>query len=95
MDAVPLGWGTTQYIDARESHYQTALPELVELLNKASSTSEQSSEPGFEPRNPYKGLCAFTSDDAQDFFGRDSLINELATLLKKSSPMNSGRNQPA
>jgi hypothetical protein len=95
IDAVPLGWGTTQYIDARESHYQTALPELVELLNKASSTSEQSSEPGFEPRNPYKGLCAFTSDDAQDFFGRDSLINELATLLKKSSPMNSGRNQPA
>jgi hypothetical protein len=82
MDAVPLGWGIAQYIDARESHYETAISELVELLNKASSTPAPPSEPDFEPRNPYKGLRAFISDDAQDFFGRDTLINELATKLQ-------------
>src|SRR2546421_4516919 len=38
MDAVPLGWGGAQYIDARESLYETAMPELGGRLNKASST---------------------------------------------------------
>ncbi len=82
MEAVPLGWGTAQYIDARESHYETAMSELIELLNKASSTPASARERDFEPRNPYKGLQAFNSDDARDFFGRDTLINELATVLE-------------
>lgn len=30
-----------------------------------------------QPRNPYKGLRAFAEDDAIDFHGRDSLIDEL------------------
>jgi hypothetical protein len=34
------------------------------------------------PRNPYKGLRAFTEHDARDFFGRDSLIDELATAVE-------------
>ena len=38
MDAVPLGWGGAQYLDARESRYETAVPELVALLNTASPT---------------------------------------------------------
>ncbi len=84
MDAVPLGWGGTQYIDARESRYETAMPELVELLNKASSTPAKVPELDFEPRNPYKGLRAFTGDDAHDFFGRDTLINELAASLEEA-----------
>jgi len=82
MDAVPLGWGGAQYIDARENRYETAMPELVGLLNTATSTAASVSEPDFEPRNPYKGLRAFNSDDASDFFGRDTLINELATALE-------------
>jgi len=82
MDAVPLGWGGAQYIDARESRYETAMPELVELLNKTSSTPAKAPELDFEPRNPYKGLRAFTGDDAHDFFGRDTLINELAATLE-------------
>jgi TIR domain/Trypsin-like peptidase domain/AAA ATPase domain len=82
MEAVPLGWGGAQYIDARESRYETAIPQLVGLLNTASSTPAKASEPDFEPRNPYKGLRAFNSDDASDFFGRDTLINELATALE-------------
>jgi hypothetical protein len=82
MDAVPLGWGGAQYIDARESRYESAMPELVELLSKASSTPAKAPELDFEPRNPYKGLRAFTGDDAHDFFGRDTLINELAATLE-------------
>ena len=81
MEAVPLGWGGAQYIDARQSRYETAMPELVAVLNKASSTPPKAPEPVFEPRNPYKGLRAFTSDDAHDFFGRDTLINDLAVTL--------------
>ena len=33
------------------------------------------------PRNPYKGLRAFTEQDARDFFGRDRLIDELVTAV--------------
>ncbi len=82
MDAVPLGWGGAQYIDARQSRYETAMPELVGILNKASLTPPEPPELDFEPRNPYKGLRAFTGDDAHDFFGRDTLINELAATLE-------------
>jgi hypothetical protein len=90
MEAVPLGWGGTQYIDAREKRYEMALNELVALLNRVSSLidseaiSPKKPEPDFEPRNPYKGLKAFTSADASDFFGRDSLIGELIETLKES-----------
>lgn len=35
-----------------------------------------------EPRNPYKGLRAFTQNDAADFFGRDSLLEELTDKVK-------------
>src|SRR5205807_60549 len=38
----------------------------------------------FEPRNPYKGLRAFSSEDAHDFFGRDTLINALAGALAEA-----------
>ena len=41
MDAVPLGWGGAQYIDARESRYETAVSELVGVLNKASSITSE------------------------------------------------------
>jgi hypothetical protein len=57
-----------------------AVPELVALLNTASPTPPKTPELALEPRNPYKGLRAFTGDDAHDFFGRDSLINELNAL---------------
>ena len=34
-----------------------------------------------EPRNPYKGLRAFTDAEAGDFFGRDSLVEALLAAL--------------
>jgi hypothetical protein len=36
--------------------------------------------PPFEPRNPYKGLQAFTATDARDFFGRESLVTSCSIL---------------
>ncbi len=34
------------------------------------------------PRNPYKGLNAFTEHDTRDFFGRETLIEKLATAVE-------------
>ncbi len=47
-----------------------AWPQLVSLMRPTV------------PRNPYKGLHAFTEDDARDFFGRDALIDESATAVE-------------
>ncbi len=89
-DTAPLGWGGTQYIDAREERYEQVLREIVTVLSSASSTpgritpTLETAEPIIEPRNPYKGLRAFTKDDATDFFGRDTLIDELMEALRES-----------
>jgi TIR domain/AAA ATPase domain/Right handed beta helix region len=84
MEAVPLGWGGMQYIDAREGRYKGAIPEIVAALRKTSFLPHTSSALDFEPRNPYKGLRAFTSEDARDFFGRERLIDELIETLRDS-----------
>jgi len=39
--------------------------------------------PQGEPRNPYKGLSAFTQDDAGDFFGREQMVEKLVDLVKQ------------
>ena len=70
-----------EVIDAREPRYRLALDELVACLQEETgSSSPQVSLPVEllgEPRNPYKGLRAFTEDDTTDFFGRERLIGEL------------------
>jgi hypothetical protein len=66
MDAIPLGWGGTQYLDGREERYETALYDLIAVLKGISSGPTQDTEPpceipgAGEPRNPYKGLRAFS-----------------------------------
>ncbi|MBV9230177.1 MAG: TIR domain-containing protein, partial [Chloroflexi bacterium] len=91
MDVIPIGWGGTQYIDAREACYETALPELVTVLRTLSPTPTPTAVPltpsslpvlNFEPRNPYKGLRPFTGEDARDFFGRDALVRDLLEKIK-------------
>ncbi len=89
--ALPEAWGRTAMIDlvdAREARYQVALDEIIAFLEAATptGTSEESTlpVPAGEPRNPYKGLRAFTREDAADFFGRDGLIEELAETLEGS-----------
>ena len=44
---------------------------ISDLLGPSHAASKQ------EPRNPYKGLRAFTANDTGDFFGREHLIDEL------------------
>ncbi len=89
--ALPEAWGRTAMIDlvdAREARYKVALDEIIAFLEAEVSTGtpEQSTlpTPPGEPRNPYKGLRAFTGDDAADFFGRDALIEEMAETLEGS-----------
>jgi TIR domain len=86
MEAIPIGWGGTQYIDAREARYSKALPEITMAIRVSSSTvpltPSMAQVQDFEPRNPYKGLRAFSSKDSRDFFGRDMLIDELVSGLE-------------
>jgi predicted outer membrane repeat protein len=35
-----------------------------------------------QPRNPYKGLQAFTTEERRDFFGRDALIDRMLKEIK-------------
>ncbi len=91
IEVIPLiSLSGMQYIDAREGRYQSALPEIVRLLRTSLSRVSEKLPPlpevPIEPRNPYKGLRAFTSNDARDFFGRDSLIQQLVESLKSSLP---------
>src|SRR6266567_1775127 len=37
IDTVPLGWGRTQYIDARAERYEMALAQFVQLVQKQPS----------------------------------------------------------
>jgi WD40 repeat protein/serine/threonine protein kinase len=86
---VPEVWGKAsviKIIDARDTQYERALQKIIASLEQDSSPSLADiagldTVPG-EPRNPYKGLHAFTGADARDFFGRDTLIQELAETLQ-------------
>ncbi len=89
MLPIPDTWGETTVIDvldAREPSYAPALKKLIARLvqDTESSTFPASlrAEPQHAPRNPYKGLRAFTQSEATDFFGRDALINELVETLQ-------------
>ncbi len=87
IEAVPIGLGSVQYIDVRESRYQTALPEIVQTIQRTFKEITASLPPGpstdFEPRNPYKGLLAFRIEDAGDFFGRTRLVHELVQSVQQ------------
>ena len=89
-EVLPLLEEQTAIIDARQGRYETALDELVaylerELPDTSADESYLTESAGDlrEPRNPYKGLRAFTRDDAADFFGRDALIAELTDRVKE------------
>src|SRR5712692_7561088 len=78
------GWHETVWVDAHETHYAAALEaieahlgrqrSILALLGSSGAGKEEESR---APRNPYKGLHAFTADDAGDFFGRERLVVEL------------------
>lgn len=100
MDSFPMGLGFIQAVDMRDSAYDDGLAELIERLKPTSQLIGSEAEKklhaqsapqlpaNFVPRNPYKGLAAFTEADAKDFFGRDALIGELidALTIRKDKP---------
>jgi serine/threonine protein kinase len=87
---IPNGWGKTSIIDvidAREAAYGHALEKLLASLEHATPvinivTEDARLQPHVEPRNPYKGLRAFTVNEAIDFFGREALVDELVENMK-------------
>ncbi len=94
------GWRETIWVDAHSTQYATALQAIEANLSQRRSISTllgpSSAAPEKEPRNPYKGLRAFTAGDAGDFFGRDRLVDELVKdingmLAAKQPTSESGR----
>ncbi len=77
----PYGLRETVWIDAHDTQYVAALQAIDANLGQRRSISDllgpSQAVPEQEPRNPYKGLRAFTATDAGDFFGRDRLVDEL------------------
>jgi hypothetical protein len=80
----PGNWRVQEVIDIRGKSYETARKTLLIRLRQevAILPSLVYLDPHTEPRNPYKGLHAFIHDDAGDFFGRESLIGELAIAVE-------------
>jgi|GEM_PF-44886 len=92
IDCVPLGLGSTQNVDLRGISYAKNLPSLIEALNGRPTDIEPVKEPPTEtlpqvanPRNPYKGLKSFKTNDSQDFFGRAELTENLVSLIDENS----------
>ncbi len=83
MDSVRMNMVSTQRIDLREGHYQQGVQELLALLSELPEPPAErpTGEYTFEPRNPYKGLRAFNSADAGDFFGRERLVSEMLDMV--------------
>ncbi len=92
MESVPLGLGSFQAIDARGAAYEEAVHQLstaiTSLIAPESSRTAahelRNGTSGFTPRNPYKGLDPFTAQDERDYFGRESVIDELVTRIHQA-----------
>jgi transcriptional regulator with XRE-family HTH domain len=90
-------------IDGRKGYDLTLIDEIVATLERAQlapdmpspETSRAAREQPTQPRNPYKGLQAFQREDAQDFFGRESLIDTLVASLEASLLVEKQYNQSA
>ncbi len=76
--------------EALKATGQTALGELdhrtkpafdLAELGLSSDTLDSLADLDVEPDNPYKGLRAFQEADADDFFGRDDLVESLLAQL--------------
>lgn len=80
-------WQAEEIIDARGKLYSSARTRLEERLRLQGrllpTVAKLLPPPSTEPRNPYKGLRAFTAEDANDFFGREALVRELTTVLEQ------------
>jgi serine/threonine protein kinase len=84
---LPTGVEQVPLFDGRGEGYQRTLDELGASLARELRSGFRAEiwQPALdvEPRNPYKGLHAFTGSDRTDFFGRNTLIQDLLTSLRK------------
>ncbi len=84
---LPAGAEQATIIDARGQRLKEALDEISSYLEQeyrgTANSETRLPEYDLEPRNPYKGLLAFTQKDRADFFGRASVVQELLALLKR------------
>ena len=69
----------SRYRDAGE--VAVALREALDLQGPRSRAGDVQTE----ERNPYKGLHAFAEADADDFFGRDALVDRLVARMAESA----------
>jgi len=87
IDSVALDFVRTQHIDLRGDAYANGIIEVGDLLRalqEGTVVSVVKPHTGLDDslrRNPYKGLRAFSGDDAGDFFGRGALVRSLADDL--------------
>jgi hypothetical protein len=83
----PKNWRAEAVFDARAERYEMALTALVLRLKRQGrmliAPRQELFLPEEPPRNPYKGLRAFTEKDASDFFGREALVNELTAVVEQ------------
>jgi WD40 repeat protein len=90
-EVIPTNCKGLPFFDARAERYPQALQELAQIFDQRlpslsldlSSEKRASSSKIAKSRNPYKGLRAFRSEDAADFFGRDRLIDELIGQIRR------------
>ena len=68
-------------LDAPEDRYPDAEAFLLALTAVAEAVPRPVAVPEGPARNPYKGLRPFLEPDAQDFVGREALVERLLTRL--------------
>lgn len=79
--------------------YPDVLSMLAEIQMAVNRWESGSSAPGFDiteliaAENPYKGLYAFGEGDAENFFGRETMIQELLSRLADSDVPDEGAGQ--
>jgi spermidine/putrescine-binding protein len=86
IEVLPAGKSYFSIFDARGQRSQEALQELLLTFRKQTiplRLAQGANGTSTTPRNPYKGLRAFSQEDAADFFGRDRLIDELVEKVSQ------------
>jgi len=71
---------TAALSEAEPPRLESFVPAVVAAL------SGEVGGPVYERPNPYKGLRAFDEPDAEDFFGRDGLVDEVLARLAGGGP---------
>jgi HEAT repeat protein len=86
-ECVPLGVVMTQAVDLRDIRFDTGLGKLVAMLGGKESeppidTSRKPDLPTIE-KNPYMGLRYFSDREADRYFGREVLVDELVERVRR------------